>query len=267
MRRLVLSLAVLALATTPTFAADVAREEGVYVEGVPGSYEDDIGRGNALVASLIDGTFTDLGPAYQAALNNAGMTADLIYDPYGSWPPLDDYCLILVTTSDLWWTYNWGPDEAVLDGYMAAGGTIIFVGQDYIYSRGGIFGFPSDWLGVVYANEDLNYGDEELWWDGTPGGPLDGYVGQYISACFASNPFFTDEIGPAGDGVCWWTSLQVPFPVEGGSATMTSIFSVVEFGCMMQAEIDAVVYDMIVWLGMPTPAETTTWGSVKGMFR
>jgi hypothetical protein len=268
MKRLVLGLAVLALATTPTFAADTAKQEDVYIEGVPGSYQDDYGRGNALVASIIQATFTDLGPAYVAALDAGGMSTDLIYDPMGAWPPMDDYCLVLVTTSDMWWTYFWEYEDPILDAYMAAGGTCILVGQDYLYTRlSGINGFPMDWLGVTGANQDVNWADEWVDWEGTPGGPLDGMTG-YVVYCFTDNPFFTDEIFPAVDGVCWWTSATIPFPLEGGSAIpVVSCFSTVEFACQPQNELDAVVAAMLRYLGSPTPTETTTWGAVKGMFR
>jgi hypothetical protein len=271
MKRLCLCLAVLALSTS-AFAADVAKDENVYIEGVPTDYEDEFGRGPSLVASIIVGTFENLGPYYQSALDAAGMPADLIVDPYGSWPPLDDYCLILVSTSSMWWTYDyWYQEDAVLDAYMTAGGTCVVVGQDYLWSRPmGINGFPMDWLGVSGANQDVNFGDIDLNWDGTPGGPLEGMSG-YISStpCFdaTGNSFYTDEIFPMMFGMCMFTSAQVPWPAEGGSSTPISGFSSVEFGCMSQAELDDVVYALVMWLGHPTPTETTTWGAVKGMFR
>lgn len=268
MKRLFLCLAVLAL-STPAFAGDVARLEDVYVEGNPVSYEDYFGRQHdALVASIIVGTFTDLGPAYMDALIGNGYDTDLIYDPYGVWPPLEPYCLVLVSTSDMWWTYDyWIQDDVVLDAYMAQGGTCIFVGQDYLYTRPqGLSGFPTDWLGVMWANQDINWADEVVDWEGTPGGPLEEMAGQ-TTACFLDNPFFTDEIGPAIVGVCVWTSATIPFPVEGGSATPVSAFSTVEFGCQTPGELEAIVGAMIRFLDFPTPTESTTWGGLKGMFR
>jgi hypothetical protein len=268
MKRLVLCLAVLALSTS-AFAADVAREDDVYIEGVPGNYEDEIGRGPSLVASIIQGTFTDHGPNYVAALDAAGMPADLIYDPGGNWPPMDDYCLVLVTTSDMWWNYGpWPQEDAVLDAYMTDGGTCIVVGQDYLYSRTmGINGFPMDWLGVAGANQDPAFGDPDLNYDGTPGGPIEGVSGYLNSVgCFADNPFFTDEIMPMMTGMGVWTSAQMPFPVEGGSSTPVSCFSTMEFACDL-GTLNDIVYLLVYWLGMPTPAETTTWGAVKERFR
>jgi len=269
MKRLILGLAVLALAVGPTFAADIAKEEGVYVEGIPGSYEDQFGdRGNALVASIIVGTFTDLGPAYQTALNNAGMSADLIYDPYGVWPPLDDYCLILVSTSDMWWTYDyWTADEAILAAFIDDGGAVVVVGQDYLWSHPG--GMPSpfcyDYLGVASANQDLNATDTVLDWEGTEGGPLAGMSGT-INSCYGENDFYTDEIVPVLTGMCWWSSALVPWPVDGGASTPVTCCSSVEFACDLGG-LDAVVAAFVTWLGTPTPTETTTWGGIKGMFR
>jgi hypothetical protein len=268
MKRAVLLVAMVAFWGTSAFAADIARLPDMYVEGVPGSYENDYNRGNALVASIIQGTFTDLGPAYQSALNNAGLTADLIYDPYGVWPDLDGYCLIVISTSDMWWTYDyWPQDDEILSAYMDAGGTCVVVGQDYLYTRAaGLSGFPTDYLGIAGATQDINWADEEVWWEGTPGGPLAGMTG-YVAACFASNPFFTDEIVPAGTGMCWWTSASVPFPLEGGASTPVSAFSAVEFGCQETDDLNAVIGALVEWLGTPSPTKKTSWGRVKGMFR
>lgn len=266
MKRLFVCLAVLAL-SVPAFAADVARNEDIYIEGVPGSFTDDYGRGNALVASVIQATFTDMGPYFVTALDAAGMSADIIYDPYGVWPALDDYLVILVSTADMWWSYDWNADEAVLSGYMAGGGTCVVVGQDYLYTRiQGIYGFPQDWLGVCGANQDLNWDAVYLYTEGTPGGPMDGMLVDVV-ACYASNNFFTDEIIPCDTGLAWWTSEQVGFPVEGGSSTPVSIFSSMGYGCADQADLNALINEWLHWLEIATPTETTTWGSVKGMFR
>jgi hypothetical protein len=169
------------------------------------------------VASVIEGVFTDLGPAFQAALVNAGETADLIYDPAGVWPDLSGYNEVLVTFSDNWWGTIWSPtDEDVLAAYLDAGGCVFIIGQDYLYFRGTNIGFPMDYLGVCDYVDDLNFGDTQVDWTGTAGGPLDGQSGT-IFACYASNSFYTDQVFPCVQGLVEWTSAQVPTPVEGGS--------------------------------------------------
>jgi hypothetical protein len=144
---------------------------------------------------------------------------------------------------------------------------VVVVGQDYIYTHPG--GYPSefcyDYLGIANANQDINWADETVYWDGAPDGPLVDMSGT-IPACFSSNPFFTDEITPVLTGMVWWTSASVPFPVEGGASTPVTCFSTVEFACDLGG-LDAVVAAFVTWLGTPTPTETTTWGGIKGMFR
>jgi hypothetical protein len=265
MKRLFVCLAMLAL-SVPAFAADVARNEDIYIEGVPGSFTDDYGRGNALVASMLDGTFTDVGPFFRTALDAAGMSTDIIYDPHGAWPPMDDYLTVLVSSADMWWPYDWAPDEAVLSSYMAGGGTCMLVGQDYLYSRGGFTGFPMDWLGVCGGNFDLNWDAMYLYTEGADGGPIPGLMIDIV-ACYGANLFFTDEIDPCDTGLAWWTSEQVTFPVEGGCSTPVSIFSTIGYGCAAQADINTLINDWLHWLQIATPAEQTTWGSVKGIFR
>lgn len=267
MKRAVLWIMMVTLCAGPALAADVARLPDVYVEGVPGNYQNDHGRGDALVASVIQGTFTDLGLAYQSALDVNGFSTDLIYDPYGTWPAMGDYRLVLVSTADMWWTYDWAADDAVLSAYMDGGGTCALIGQDYLYTRiQGLAGFPTDYLGIAGATQDLNWADEEVWWDGTAGGPLDGLSG-YVPVCFLDNPFFTDEIDPMMNGVCQWTSASVPFAVEGGAATATTFFSAVEFGCQDIGNLEAVVAAIAIWLDQFSPVEKTSWGRVKGKFR
>jgi hypothetical protein len=258
---------VLAL-SVPAFAADVAKDEGIYIEGVPGTYTDDYGRGNALVASVIQGTFTDVGPYFRAAMDSHGLNTDIIYDPYGTWPAMDDFLAVCVSTADMWWTYDWNADEAVLSAYMAGGGKIMVCGQDYLYTRlQGIYGFPMDWLGVCGATQDLNWDAMTLNYDGTPGGPMDGAHYTGLTPCFASNNFFTDEIVPCATGLAWWTSEQVGFPTEGGSSTPTALFSSIAFGCLPQDYLNDVVCSWLRWLDVSSPAETSTWGSVKDLFR
>ena len=264
MKRLFVCLAVLAL-SAPAFAADVAKDEGVYIEGVPGSYADDHNRGNALVASIIQATFTDVGPFFQTAMDSHGLSTDLIYDPWGVWPAMDDYVVACVSSADMWWSYTWAADEAVLSSYMDAGGKVVLVGQDYIYSRLGWAGFPSNYLGVCGVVEDVNNNAMSLYVDGVAGGPMDGAHYEF-GACYASNNFYTDEITPCATGLALWDYPGI-FGLEGGCSTPVAVFSTIGFGCLQQDYLNDVVCSWLRWLDVGSPAETSSWGSVKGLFR
>ena len=274
MRRAIAGLALLALVTAPVLAANVARNGNV--EGTYTQYENQIGdRGTALVVSVIEGTFTDQGPKYVTALENAGHAVDLIYDPMGAWPDLGQYCLVLVTTADNWWGYNWLPaDEAVLAGYLDTGGKVIFLSQDYLYFRpGGHIGFPMDYLGVCGVLLDPLFGDTgPLDWEGTIGGILEGLYGTLPGnyGCYTSNDYFADEVTPCTIGLALWTSpMGGPFPyIEGGAVEEATVFNTFDFSCAPDpADLDVVIGIMVEYLGASSPVEDTSWGSIKGMFR
>jgi hypothetical protein len=275
MRRAIVALALLALVTTPVMADNVARNG--YIEGTYTQYENQIGdRGTALVVSVIEGTFTDQAEKYAAALENAGHAVDIIYDPMGAWPDLDPYCLVLVTTADNWWGYNWmDADEAVLAAYLDSGGKVIFISQDYLYFRPmGHIGFPMDYLGVCGVILDPTFGDEgDLDWEGTAGSILAGLFGTLpgaIGICYESNSFFADEVTPCTIGLALWTTpMAGPFPfMEGGAVEDATVFNTFDFSCAPDpADLDVVIGIMVEYLGAASPVEDTSWGSIKGMFR
>lgn len=267
--RLVLGLLALALIAAPAMAADIAKMEGVVVEGVYTPHQNDFDAnnpGSALVVSIIAGTFTDMAPTYSAALSAAGESpVDLLYDPMGSWPAIGGYNSVLVTCSDLWWSgYFLTADEAVLQTYVDGGGCLFLIGQDYIYQRGGYTGFPMNVFGIGYVYEDANYNDAGLMdFVGTAGGPIDGISGSGFP-CFTANPWFTDDVTPTTTGLVTWTS-PLWGPAEGGSVLNKAAFSAVEFGCL--TGVNDVVAGLLTLCGGATPTQETTWGSVKGMFR
>lgn len=267
--RIVLVLLALALVALPALASeDIAKGDRVYMAD-PVQHQnqiDQLNPGAALVASIIAGTFTDLGPAYVSALGAAGETpVDLIYDPMGAWPPMGGYEFVMVDCSDLWWSgYFLASDEAVLASYIDAGGCMTLVGQDYLYQRGYYTGFPMTHLGLGSAYEDANYGDTFLNYNGTAGGPIAGISGS-MTACFAANPFFTDDITPAVQGVVTWDSATWG-PAEGGCMLNKAAFSTVEFGCDA-SHLNQVVAGLLTLCGPIVPTENTSWGQLKGMFR
>lgn len=264
MRKVFTILALTAVMAAPVLAESVARDGNV-----PPTYTthtNTLGRGPALVCSITEAIFTDLGPSFQTACNNAGYAADLIYDPLGAWPSLTGYDVIVVTTNDDWWSTPGftAADEAILAAFIDGGGKVIFEGQDYIYMRGSYMGFPNTHLGVNGANQDLNGNDPDISWVGTAGGPLAGLSSSFV-ACFSANLFYTDEIIPASQGLAEWTSPTYPMNSEGGSVVTNAIFSAIAFGC--DGMLDTIIAADLTYLFGTTPTEDASWGQIKGMYR
>ena len=275
MRKAIATLVLLAMAAAPVMAANIAKDG--YYEGTTTKHIDQIGeRSTALIVSVIEGTFTDQAPAYASALEAAGHAVDIIYDPLGVWPDMSQYDLLLVTTADNWWGYNWLPgDEQAIMAYMDAGGVIIFMSQDFLYFRvGGHIGFPMDYLGVCGVVMDPTFGDEgDLTWEGTVGGILEGMYGSLpgaIGICYEGNSFFADDVDPCTQGLALWTTpLGGPFPFyEGGNTEANAVFNTFDFSCTQDpAELDTIIGIFVEHLGGGVPTENTTWGSIKGMYR
>lgn len=263
--RIALVLLAAAVIVTPALGADIAKGPNV-VEGVYTQYQNSVGnRADALVVSVIEGVFTDVGPTWVGGFVAAGYSADLVYDAV---PSLAGYQCVLVDFSDNWWLTNWsGVDESTLAAYQDGGGCVFLVGQDFLYGRPGYAGYPANYLGIAGAYEDANYNDAGLLeWFGSTGGPIDGLSGS-MYPCFSANPWFTDEIYPASQGFVTWIS-PLYGPAEGGSvnATKKGAFSTVEFGCGTQTgEVVAAV--MTNLCGGIVPTKDASWGQVKGLFR
>jgi hypothetical protein len=231
MKRVIAAFALLLLAV-PVLAADIARDPAVVIEGVQTTYTDVMLRGDACVVGLIDGTFTDVTPYYAAGLTAAGYIPDVIYDPAGG-TSYAGYSIVFATSSDLWWgpsAFTWGAVQADFGAYMDAGGRLMAVGQDWIYSSGGS-AFHASYLGLASVVEDVNYNDTgSMSWNGTAAGPLAGLTGSMLP-CFTANPWFTDQITAATQGLVQWSSPLAPAYKEGGCLAVKGGFSVVEFGC------------------------------------
>ncbi|MCK4303774.1 MAG: hypothetical protein KAY24_06015 [Candidatus Eisenbacteria sp.] len=275
MRKIVVTLALLALVAAPVLADNTARVG--YHEGTYHEYDDQIsGRATALIASVLEGVFTDQAAIYQTSLEAAGHSVDIVYDPAGAWPDLAPYSLILVTTADNWWGGTWTTgDETVLGGFLDGGGDVIFMSQDYLYFRpGGHIGFPMDYLGVCGVVMDPAFGAVgDLSWEGIAGGLLDGQSGVLpgaVGTCFESNGFFSDEIMPCIDGLNLWTQPEVgPFPfMEGGCVTENTVFNTFDYSCdPTGAQCDLAIGTFVDYFGGQSPVEASSWGAIKGMFR
>ncbi len=264
MIRVITCLAVLSMAVPATIADDVSIARQGYYPGVVTAHEGILGRSDYLVVSVIAGVFTDLGPAYAAALDNA----DLVYDPAGTLgASIPGHSLVCVDTSDNWWGDGWDviADEAALAAFLDVSGKLIFVGQDYLYFRGDYAGFPQDYMGVSGVIGDLAANDNSLEWAGTVNGALEGQARSLV-ACFVANGFYTDQIVPAYQGLAMWHSPSQPTPVEGGSEVIDqAIFSTVEFGC---GDLGPVVEALVTRLfTIYSPVEEASWGRIKGMYR
>ena len=273
MRRALAALALLAVVAAPILAESVSRD-GPFQAPSPVYMPDVLGRGPSLVVVVNEqGVMADLGPMYGNALTNAGFPYDIIYEPMGVWPALDDYDVVLVTFADNWWGYSWlvPQDEDPLEAYMDAGGNVILIGQDYLFFRGGHGGFPSTHLGVCDHVDDVLWADETLLtWDGDGGSPLEGLHGEYYGLeCYTppgANALFTDEVIPCTQGLLTWSTEGYPIPTEGGAVEANGIFSCVDFGCD-DAVIDAAIAAIMDYFGGCTAAEQDTWGSIKEMYR
>lgn len=262
MRMLFALLAVLTLVGTAT-AGDIAKGP-VVIEGEERDYQDQMQGGSALIISILEGTFTDLAPIYQTGFADNGVTADIIYDPFGAWDP-SMYDAVLMTTSDKWWdTYDYGPDFMVASAYIDGGGCMFVVGQDFLYSSGpyGGLGFLQTYFGVISVFEDVNFGDASpLQWIGLPGSVLDGLIDTVIP-CFEANPWFTDDV-TATVPIADWSGGG--FAGQAGSQTETTLFSVVEFAC--GTIVGDVVGAMLTLCGEPPNAiQQATWGQIKSHY-
>jgi hypothetical protein len=211
------------------------------------------------VVSIIQATFSDMGPTWQTAFG----AADLIYDPNGSYPDLSGYSVILVDTSDMWWSFDFAADEAVWTSYHADGGCVWVVGQDYLYSRGYITGFPMTVLGLAGVTQDVAWSTTLIDWEGDAGGPLDGLVGQ-IPACFAANGFFTDDVAPATQGLAYWSD-ETGMAGEAGCVGTGAGLSTLEFAC--GGDVGAVAARFFEFCGGPVPVEESSWGHIKALYR
>ncbi len=259
MKKVIATLAMVALFAGAAMAADIAKDPAVYVEGVYTPGDDINNRGDVAVVGLYEGTFTDLSGYYLTGYSNAGYTPDLFLDPLGG-VDYSSFLQVLVSTSDNWWGTDFGTEIPVLAAYMDGGGRCIVVGQDWLYGSGD-YGFASTYLGMAGAVEDLNYGDEGMMdWTGTAGGPLDGLADSLLP-CFEANPWFTDMVDPSAQGLAMWGTPMAPGPQEGGCAATTGMLSTVEFGC---GNID-VVGNLAAWF-TPTATEEASFSTLKTLY-
>jgi hypothetical protein len=294
----ILALVVLGLLVASVAFASNDRSragEGNYTPGPQGS-SNVLPQGDLLICSATAGTFIELSAEYEAAALAAGAASTSVIVetesdapfPFPSPMTAAEYEVVFLLMADNWWGPNSTPtipeggfsatDEAALAAYMDTGGKLYFSGQDYIWGRGNITGFPQLYLGIAAIVEDVNFGDTNVDYTGVTGGAMEGLSGSLVMdeltpPCDGANPFYTDDITPFFDGLADFTSAPSGETGQCGTTydvvAYKTIFTTLEFGCtdntgQFQRDV-AAIWD---WLaGGAVPVEDTTWGSVKEMYK
>jgi hypothetical protein len=225
--------------------------------------------------------FGDLIPWYEAALTAAGATVTGIDAPSGGGAlpdPLDpcEIPVIFVLTSENWWSPGFPPgDEAIVQAFLEAGGSLYFSGQDYLYGAGypdgAQSGFPY-FIGLDSVTQDTPFGADFMDVIGH-----DMFEGWYLFLdsylIFLSNPFYPDTTVPRGDGGAdLWEQLSPE--VHMGALIFQgpgyrTIFSTLELAGDSLGEFPGVIAISWEWLKETTPVatETTTIGAVKASYK
>ena len=219
-------------------------------------------KSDALVVSVTVDIFTDGGPAWQTALIAAGVTTDLFYDTQtNGWPDLSAYDLVVIVYNDTWWEAGLGAfssaDEVVMAAYT---GNLVIIGQDYIFSLGGLSPWMAGRFGIVSVIQDVNFGDDTtMTLTGSAGGPFEGLVANG-TPCWAANPWFTDDVTVKDLPTQDW-STTAGFSGHGGAAVSDGIFSSNAYECFadFQDWVDAIV---AFFAPNPCPADLVVDGVV-----
>jgi hypothetical protein len=224
--------------------------------------------------------FGDLIPLYEAALTAGGATVTGIDAPSGggALPTLDPCFLptVVVLTSENFWGPSFPPgDEALVQAYLDAGGSLYFSGQDYLYGAGypdgAQSGFPY-FIGLGSVTQDTPFGADFM--DVIGGNIFDGYYLFLDSySIFLNNPFYPDTTTPRADGGAnlWqqispethWGAL-----IFEGTGYRT-IFTTLELSGDVLGEFPGVMVMSWEWLkaNAPVATETTTIGAVKASYK
>jgi hypothetical protein len=188
--------------------------------------------------------FGDLIPIYEAVMVGLGATVSWVDMPSGggAWPdPYDPitYCTTIILTTENWWGPNFTPaDEAVLLGYMQAGGGVYFSGQDYLYGAGypdgsmaGMFSYE---MGLGSVTQDTPFGADFMDVLGAPGGLFDGvYMFCDAATVFLANPFYPDTFNPRAEAAVAFDQISPethPGAVYYDSGTYRVVFTSLELG-------------------------------------
>ena len=224
--------------------------------------------------------FGDLIPLYEAALTAGGATVTGIDAPSGGGAlPAIDPCelpVVVVLTSENWFGPNFPPgDEAIVQAFLEAGGSLYFSGQDYLYGAGypdgPQSGFPY-FIGLDNVTQDTPFGADFM--DVIGHDMFDGYYLFLDSySIFLANPFYPDTFVPRGDGGAdLWEQLSPETHIGGiifqGQGYRT-IYTSIELAGDVLGEFPGVMVLSWEWLKetAPVATEMTTVGAVKASYK
>jgi hypothetical protein len=257
--------------------------------GPPPSYEAPTAVADVLICIDIDANvgFADLSILYADAFVAAGATdiAFCAVEVSGgtiNFPAdvtSDNYPVVVVLTSENWWTapQNIDPaDEAVLASYLDTGGNLLFVGQDYMWGAhpgmGPCSGFPLDYLGMAHCYQDVIWAPPTANISGSAGWIFAGDTFFLDSATvFLNNPFFPDCADPAptaGFAMYYDDYGQDGVMIYNDPGTFKTVWAGIEIAAAVpQADFFYMIDKIYDWFLPTTPVEESTWGEIKGMFR
>jgi len=230
--------------------------------------------------------FFDPSTRYADAFTAAGATSFSfasveVADGTINFPPdvtADNYPVVVVLTSENWWSapQNIDPaDEAVLASYLDTGGNLLIVGQDYMYgahpTMGICSGFPRDYLGLDVCTQDILWAPLTATISGSVGSPFEGESFFLDSqTVFLSNEFFPDVATPI-EGADYLFSYDEAATDGVGIYYDSGTFKTVWCGIEISAASDIDFHHMIdviyQWFLTSTPVESTSWGTIKAMYR
>jgi hypothetical protein len=284
---LVLSIALPAMAESSRLGVPDSGQE----PGPPPTYVAEA-VADVLVCIDIDANagFADLSILYADAFVAAGAT-DIAFCGVevsaGSinFPPdvtADNYPVVVVLTSENWWTtpQNIDPaDELVLASYLDTGGNLLLVGQDYMYgahpdmnSPAPCYGFPYDYLGLAVCYQDVIWAPATANVSGSVGWLFQGDSFFLDSATvFLSNPFFPDCADPtptAGYALHYDDMPQDGIMIYNDPGEFKTVWAGIEISAAVpQADFFYMIDTIYDWFVGTTPVEEATWGEIKGIFR
>jgi hypothetical protein len=230
--------------------------------------------------------FEDLAATYAEAFAEAGASpiATCAVEVSGgaiNFPPeliANNYPVVVVLTSENWWSVpqNIDPvDEAALSSYLDTGGTLLIVGQDYMYgshpTMGVCTGFPRDYLGLDYCYQDVDYDVGALDISGSPGSIFEGVTAHIDTVnVFLSNPFFpdcADPISSAASGFRYDSAGYDGIVVCNETESFKTIWSGVELAGADRETFHAIIRKILDWFVGTTPVEYSSWAQIKAMYK
>jgi hypothetical protein len=229
----------------------------------------------------------DPTPLYSAALMNAGasVVATCSVETSGgsiNFPAsvtADNYPLVVVLTSENWWSAPQNidaADEAVLASYLDTGGNLLFVGQDYMYgahpTMGVCSGFPRDYLGMDVCHQEVIYGPATATVSGSTGWIFDGDTIALDSAnIFLNNPFFPDCADPiaetAGYGLYYDEAAQDGILIYHETEVFKTVWAGIELAAAAPGDFNMIIDRLYDWFLGITPVEEASWGHIKALYR